>query len=208
MSELAEPEKSRAAGVGVRRSSRCTSACFRSSRRRRVRGPNTRGRHTRRCGPAPTWRGRSRVIRRRPAAAPRRCDGRTTPASTSTTTGTIGDCPRRAVSMNSSIVLGELHSSVLDRRKPLWEGHLIDGLEDGRFAVYIKAHHALADGTSGANVIQGALSADPAGHRVRVSWAPQPRQGRVRSGRGNRNYGPIQRQGRPRRARATPIDFR
>jgi WS/DGAT/MGAT family acyltransferase len=72
-------------------------------------------------------------------------------------------------------LLGELHSSVLDRRKPLWEGHLIDGLENGRFAVYIKAHHALADGTSGANVIQGALSADPADAEVRVSWAPLPR---------------------------------
>lgn len=73
-------------------------------------------------------------------------------------------------------VLGELHSSALDRRKPLWEGHLIDGLEDGRFAVYIKAHHALADGTSGANVIQGALSTDPQDTGVRVSWAPQPRR--------------------------------
>jgi WS/DGAT/MGAT family acyltransferase len=72
-------------------------------------------------------------------------------------------------------LLGELHSSVLDRRKPLWEGHLIDGLEDGRFAVYIKAHHALADGTSGANVIQGALSADPRDTDVRASWAPLPR---------------------------------
>lgn len=73
-------------------------------------------------------------------------------------------------------VLGELHSSVLDRHKPLWEGHLIDGLEDGRFAVYLKAHHALADGTSGANVIQGALSTDPQDTAVRVSWAPQPRK--------------------------------
>ena len=73
-------------------------------------------------------------------------------------------------------MLGELHSSVLDRRKPLWEAHLIDGLEDGRFAVYIKAHHALADGTSGANVIQGALSTDPQDTAVRVSWAPQPRR--------------------------------
>jgi WS/DGAT/MGAT family acyltransferase len=71
--------------------------------------------------------------------------------------------------------LDELHSSVLDRRKPLWEGHLIDGLEYGRFAVYIKAHHALADGTSGANVIQGALSSDPEDSSVRVSWAPMTR---------------------------------
>jgi diacylglycerol O-acyltransferase / wax synthase len=71
--------------------------------------------------------------------------------------------------------LGELHSSMLDRRKPLWEAYLIDGLENGAFAVYIKAHHALADGTSGANVIQGALSRDPADTTVRASWEPLER---------------------------------
>ena len=85
--------------------------------------------------------------------------------------------------------LGELHSSVLDRRKPLWQGHLIDGLENGRFAVYIKAHHALADGTSGANVIQGALSPDPDETTVRVSWAPLTRT-RPDSKRPKRQHSP------------------
>lgn len=34
----------------------------------------------------------------------------------------------------------------LDRFRPLWEIHVIDGLSDATFAVLLKVHHALADG--------------------------------------------------------------
>ena len=36
-----------------------------------------------------------------------------------------------------------LHGTLLDRHRPLWEAHLVEGLDDGRFAVYTKVHHAL-----------------------------------------------------------------
>jgi diacylglycerol O-acyltransferase len=39
-----------------------------------------------------------------------------------------------------------LHEPVMDRLKPLWEYHLIDHIDNGRFAVYFKVHHAYADG--------------------------------------------------------------
>jgi diacylglycerol O-acyltransferase / wax synthase len=68
----------------------------------------------------------------------------------------------------------ELHAPLLDRRKPLWECHLIDGLNDGRFALLYKVHHALMDGMSWANQMNAALSTDPDDHRIRVGWTHQP----------------------------------
>ena len=54
-----------------------------------------------------------------------------------------------------------LHSQPLDLRRPLWEAHVIEGLEDDRCAVYLKIHHALIDGASGMLLIPKALSLDP-----------------------------------------------
>jgi WS/DGAT/MGAT family acyltransferase len=41
---------------------------------------------------------------------------------------------------------GELLSTPLDRRRPLWRLYLITGLREGRFAIVGQAHHALTDG--------------------------------------------------------------
>ena len=46
-------------------------------------------------------------------------------------------------------MIGELHMMLLDRARPLWQYHLIEGLEGGGFAVYAKVHHADMDGVSG-----------------------------------------------------------
>lgn len=46
-----------------------------------------------------------------------------------------------------------IHSQRLDRAKPLWELWLVQGLEDGRFALISKTHHALVDGISGVDLM-------------------------------------------------------
>lgn len=77
-----------------------------------------------------------------------------------------------------------LHGSLLDRHRPLWETHFIEGLNDGRFAVYVKVHHALIDGVSALKLMQRALSDDPADPRMQPLWSLPPR--RRPSGGGSR----------------------
>ncbi|NNH71736.1 wax ester/triacylglycerol synthase family O-acyltransferase [Nocardia uniformis] len=64
-----------------------------------------------------------------------------------------------------------LHGQLLDRHRPLWEARLIEGLDDGRFAVYIKIHHALIDGVSAMRLLQRTFTDDPFDTRLRVPWA-------------------------------------
>ena len=45
-----------------------------------------------------------------------------------------------------------IFSQQLDRSKPLWELWLVEGLDEGRFAIIGKSHHALVDGISGVDI--------------------------------------------------------
>ena len=72
-------------------------------------------------------------------------------------------------------VVSRLHGTLLDRNRPLWEAHLIEGLEDGRFAVYTKVHHALVDGVSAMRMLSDALSVDPDERDMPPPWASRSR---------------------------------
>src|SRR5947209_6552153 len=81
-------------------------------------------------------------------------------------------------------LVSRLHSTLLDRQRPLWEVHLIEGLERNRFAVYSKLHHAVMDGVSGMRLLQRALSKTPDEDQP-AFWTLRPRQSNRSRERGN-----------------------
>ena len=64
-----------------------------------------------------------------------------------------------------------LHGTRLALERPLWEAHVIEGLRDGRIAVYTKVHHALVDGVSSMRLLRSVLSTDPATRGMPPAWA-------------------------------------
>jgi len=68
------------------------------------------------------------------------------------------------------------HGSLLDRHRPLWETHVIEGMADGRIAIYNKVHHSLLDGVSALRMAQRSLSEDPDNRDCVPPWALQPRK--------------------------------
>jgi len=67
--------------------------------------------------------------------------------------------------------ISQEHSAMLDRAKPLWECHIIEGIEDGRFAMYFKMHHAMVDGVAGMRLLEKSLSLSPTDKRIVPIWA-------------------------------------
>jgi diacylglycerol O-acyltransferase / wax synthase len=72
-------------------------------------------------------------------------------------------------------VVSRLHGSLLDRNRPLWEAHLIEGLADGRFALYTKIHHALCDGVTAMRLLESSMSTDPDETGMPQPWERRPR---------------------------------
>ena len=66
--------------------------------------------------------------------------------------------------------IGKLHSTLLDRSRPLWEGHLVEGLEDNRFALLTKASHAYYDGINMTRHLLNGFSTDATATNCTAPW--------------------------------------
>ena len=85
-----------------------------------------------------------------------------------------------------------LHEKRLDRARPPWEFHVIDGLQGGRIALYGKVHHGIIDGRGFVEVCTRWFNADAADKDARAMWeglpqrrsqaAPVAAAGRTKSG--------------------------
>ena len=74
----------------------------------------------------------------------------------------------------------ELHEPVLDRSGLLWQFWIIDGLADGRIALYGKVHHGIIDGRAFVKAVTQWLSPDPKDKQVRAMWDGVERGGSSR----------------------------
>jgi diacylglycerol O-acyltransferase / wax synthase len=80
-------------------------------------------------------------------------------------------------------LVSRLHSTRLATERPLWEWHLIEGLRDGRVAMYTKTHHSLVDGVSAMRLLASVLSTDPDRRDMPAPWAARPASASARQTR-------------------------
>jgi WS/DGAT/MGAT family acyltransferase len=73
-------------------------------------------------------------------------------------------------------LVGRVMSQQLDRARPLWEIWVVEGLEDSRWAMVAKTHHALVDGVSGTDLLAVIMDQSPDAERPAgpSTWTPHP----------------------------------
>lgn len=75
-------------------------------------------------------------------------------------------------------LVARLMARPLDRSRPLWEMYLIEGLEDGCFAVVTKSHQVLVGGTGAIDIAQVMLDRTPdLPEDTPDAWSPRPEPG-------------------------------
>ncbi len=75
--------------------------------------------------------------------------------------------PRPGTMAQMEALCARLHSSLLDRSRPLWEFYVIEGLADGRLGFYSKVHHAAVDGQAAVALANSIFDVTPEPRRVR-----------------------------------------
>jgi WS/DGAT/MGAT family acyltransferase len=85
--------------------------------------------------------------------------------------------PLRAPADEAQLLLAceQLRQRRLDRSRPLWELWLLPGLPDGRVGLFMRLHHAIADGVAGIAALSAFVDTVPDPPRlVEPPWTPAP----------------------------------
>ncbi len=69
------------------------------------------------------------------------------------------------------VYVSQEHSKLLNRAKPMWECHIIEGIEGNRFALYFKIHHSMVDGVAAMRLVKKSLSKTPDEHTNLPIWS-------------------------------------
>jgi diacylglycerol O-acyltransferase len=80
-------------------------------------------------------------------------------------------------------LMARVMSQRLDRRHPLWEYWVVEGLAGGRWALISKVHHCLVDGVSGTHLYYAIFDESPTGTRIAIpadTWSAAPEPSTVR----------------------------
>ena len=75
--------------------------------------------------------------------------------------------PKPGTTAQLEALCARLHSSLLDRSRPLWEFYVIEGLADGRIGFYSKLHHAAVDGQAAMALAETMFDITPEPRRVK-----------------------------------------
>lgn len=75
-------------------------------------------------------------------------------------------------------LIGRVMSQRMDRRRPLWEYWVVEGLPDGQWAIIQKVHHCVVDGVSGTELYHVVFDSSPEPRApVADDWVPDPAPG-------------------------------
>jgi WS/DGAT/MGAT family acyltransferase len=90
-------------------------------------------------------------------------------------------CPSPGGEEELAQVVGDIAGRPLDRTKPLWEMWMVEGLQDGHWALVSKVHHCMVDGVSGSDLLAVMLDPQREPPPPNVdTWRPEPEPSDVR----------------------------